>query len=399
MDWQEKTRAKYAAARQHREEDAVDKGDLRSKLVDWLDEKFETVLPRRGEVRDAVILDMGENDIVVDLGANRDGIVPPQDLDLLDEEVLSGLQVGDHVPVVVLSAWRPNEGLLVSINKGLQREDWLRAEKLVDTQKVIEVEVVDVNRGGVLVSLGRLQGFVPNSLISSTPRGLRGEKLAAAKRELVGKTLSVVVIEVNQRRRRLVLSERQAGRVQRQRLLQDLNEGEVIKGVVSSIVDFGAFVDLGGMDGLVHVSELAWTHVDHPADVLDVGDEIEVYVLKVDRDRERISLSRKRLLPDPWFEVAEKLLPGQIVEGTVTSVVDFGAFVDLGQSVEGLVHISEMPAGQGSPAQLESGDPVAVRVLEVEDERRRISLSMRGISSTMSAAMTAAVHEGMAEPS
>jgi small subunit ribosomal protein S1 len=163
---------------------------------------------------------------------------------------------------------------------------------------------------------------------------------------LVGQSLSLAVIEVNQRRRRLVLSERAARRRERQRLLQELAEGQVRTGIVRNLVDFGAFVDLGGLDGLIHISELDWRHVTHPSEVLDVGDEVEVYVLDVDRERRRVGLSRRRLLPDPWDHVTERLREREIVRGTVTNVASFGAFVDIGEGIEGLVHISEVPGGE-----------------------------------------------------
>jgi small subunit ribosomal protein S1 len=288
--------------------------------------------------------------------------------------------------VVVLRTWNRQEGLPVSINKGLQQQDWLRAKDLVESEQVIEAQVVDVNRGGVLVQFGGLRGFVPNSHLTSIPRGLRGQRLREAKSELLGQTLHLVVLEVKPRRRRLVLSERQAERQRREQLLLELNEGDIRTGTVTNLVDFGAFVDLGGADGLIHISELDWKHVDHPREVLNVGDEVEVYVLRVDRKRQRIGLSRKRLLPDPWHTVTDNLIPGQIVGGTVTNVVDFGAFVDLGQGIEGLVHISETPAGKATLAELNPGSPVTVRVLEIDQDRRRIALSLQGMDTTMSMA-------------
>jgi small subunit ribosomal protein S1 len=346
-------------------------------MATWLKEEYSYARPRRGEIREATILDIGENDIIVDLGAKRDGIVPPRDLDLLDETYRASLQVGDHVPVAVLRPQGQQGEVLVSINKGLQQADWLRAEKLVESRESFQAEVTDSNRGGIVVSFGRLRGFVPNSHIASIPRGTRGERLQGAKSRLVGKQIWLVVLEVNQQRRRLVLSEREATRHRRQALLEALTEGEVRTGTVCSIVPFGAFVDLGGIDGLVHISELDWKHVRRPEEAVSVGDEIEVYVLSVDRERERIGLSRKRLLPDPWLTVTEDLNEGQTIQGTVTNVASFGAFVDVGEGVEGLVHVSEMPNGQETRTSLKPGDPVWVQVLRVDDGRRRISLSMR----------------------
>jgi small subunit ribosomal protein S1 len=356
---------------------------LRQQLQELIQDEYDYTRPRRGQVREATVLQVGENDIVVDLEAKRDGIVPPQDLGLLDPEYRASLRAGNRVPVVVLRPWAGQDGIVVSINKGLQQEDWLRAKRFLESGQAFEAEVTGVNRGGVLVSFGRLDGFVPNSHLTSIRRGLRGERLRDAKSELIGRALWLVVLEVNQRRR-LVLSEREAGRQRRQQVLEELTEGEMRTGVVANLVDFGAFVDLGGADGLIHISELDWKHVSHPKEVLGVGDEVEVYVLSVDREKERVGLSRKRLLPDPWYAVTENLHVGQAAEGTVTNVVDFGAFVDLGEGVEGLIHVSQMSGGDVVRAQLEPGSPITVRVLRIDHERRRIGLSLRDVASTVS---------------
>jgi len=355
-----------------------------------IESDYDYARPRRGEVHEAVILAVGENDLVVDLGAKWDGIVPPRDLDFLDEVYRASLKVGDHIPVVVMKPRGRRDGILVSLNQGLQQQDWLRAQNLLESaddapsewrhpEEVFEAEVMDFNRGGVLVAFGRLRGFVPNSHLTSVPRGCRGNRLREMKSKLVGQTLVLVVIEVNQRRRRLVLSERLANRRRRQRLLEELTEGDVRTGVVRNLVDFGAFVDLGGIDGLIHISELDWQHVSHPSEVLNVGDEVKVYVLNVDRERERIGLSRKRLLPDPWHRVIEELHEGDVVHGSVTGVVDFGAFVDIGDGVEGLVHVSEMPAGETTRLALETGTQVDVRVLGIDDWQRQIALRLTDV--------------------
>jgi len=353
----------------------------RAKLAKLIRSDYDYHRPRRGDIVEAVILSIGEHDIVVDLGAKRDGIIPPEDLELVDEEYVAGLQVGDHIPVLVMKAWGRRDGIRVSLNLGLKHKDWLRAQDLLDAGKVVEAEVEEFNRGGVVVQLGGLRGFVPNSHLTSIPRGLKGGSLREAKTQLIGQTLSLAVIEVDQRRRRLVLSERVANRRRRQQLLDELTAGETLTGTVSNIVDFGAFVDLGGLDGLIHISELDWTHVAHPSDVLNVGDEVEVYVIDVDRERKRISLSRKRLLPDPWYEVTETLHRGQTVHGTVTTVTSFGFFVDVGEGVEGLVHMNETPRGPATLMDVSSGTPVTVRVLGIDDGQRRIALRLTSIDN------------------
>jgi len=342
--------------------------------------------PQRGDVLEATILDVGENDIVVGLGGKRDGIILPKDLDLLDEAYREGLEVGDRVPVAVMKTWGRRDGIVVSLNRGLQQQDWLRAKELLESGDVIEAEVTGQNRGGILVSFGGLQGFVPNSHLTEVPRGVRGQRLREAKEALLGQTLSLTVIEVNQRRRRLVLSERAAKRRKREELVETLTEGDVRTGVVRNLVDFGAFVDLGGVDGLIHISELDWRHVNHPSEVLNVGDEVEVYVLSVDRERERIGLSRKRMLPDPWPQVVEELDSGDVVEGTVTGVLDFGAFVDIGQGIEGLVHVSEMPQGKDTRAELKPGQQVEVFILGIDERQHQIALSLSRAESAQESA-------------
>ncbi len=353
----------------------------RERLAALIRGEYDYTRPRRGEVREAVILSIGENDILVDLGGKRDGIVPPKDLDYLDEEYRESLEVGDHVPVFVMQLGGRDDGIQVSLNKGLQWKDWLQAQDLLDSGKIIEREVTDLNRGGILVQFGRVRGFIPNSHLTSIPPGLRGKRMQEAKENLVGQKLPLVVIEVNQRRRRLVLSERAATRRRRQQVLDELTEGDVRTGVVRNLVDFGAFVDLGGIDGLIHISELDWRHVKHPREVLSVGDEVEVYVLDVDRERKRIALSRKRLLPDPWHQVTKNLHAGDVLEGTVSGVVDFGAFVNVGNGVDGLVHVSEMPNRGTTLQELKVGLPVTVSVLEIDEWQHQMALRLQSVDS------------------
>ncbi len=257
---------------------------------------YFTRRPRRGDTLEATILSVSERDLLVELEGKRDGIVPRQDLEQVDEAYLAQLEVGDVIPVRIVKAPFNKSGIVVSLKQGLQNQDWLRAKHLLAEEEVTEVEVTGTNRGGVLVSFGRLQGFVPNSHLSSVPRWLKRKERREKKANLVGATLAVVVIEVNPRRKRLVMSERLAQNKHREALFEELHEGAIRKGVIVNLTDFGAFVNLGGADGLLHISEISWDHVSHPQDVLNVGDEIEVYVLSVDRERERIALSRKRLL-------------------------------------------------------------------------------------------------------
>jgi small subunit ribosomal protein S1 len=353
--------------------------DLQEQLSALIESDYDYTRPRRGDICEAVILFVAKDELIVDLGVKRDGIVPREDLQLLDDGFRANLQAGDCVPVRIRDLRAGGDGIIVSVNQGLAQQDWLRAKEALDRGELCEAEVTDVNRGGVLVSFGRVRGFVPNSHLYSVPPGLRGERLREAKSDLIGKRLTLAVLEAEQRGRRLILSERAANRRRRQELLSSLTPDEERTGIVRNLVDYGAFVDIGGVDGLVHISELDWRHLDHPSDVLDVGDEVEVKILSVDRERERIELSRKRMLPDPWSVVIGELEVDQVVEGHVTNVVDFGAFVDVGRGVEGLIHTSEMPNGKATCARLGRELPIKVRVLRIDSARRRLALSLRGV--------------------
>jgi small subunit ribosomal protein S1 len=356
-------------------------GDVQQTFSALLENDYDYDRPRRGQVCSATVLSIDENEVIVDMGCKRDGIVPRTDLERLDDAYRDSLQIGEEVPVSVLTVSDRQGELVVSLNQGLAQQDWLRAQEMLENSETCEAEVTDVNRGGVIVRFGRLRGFVPNSQLNAVRPGMRGERLDQVKRDLVGSTLWLVVIEVEQKRRRLILSQRAAGSRRRQEVLAELVEGEVKTGKVSNLVKFGAFVDLGGIDGLIHISEMDWKHVDHPSEVLSVGDEVDVYILNVDRERERIGLSRKRLLPDPWPLVVEELRTGQEAAGMVVNVAAFGVFVDLGKGVEGLVHMSEIPK-EVNWKELEPNTQLTVRVLDIDQWRRRIALSLKGVPGT-----------------
>lgn len=351
-----------------------------SEFQQLLESSFNYVPPRRGEIRNAIILQIDEREVIVDMGTKRDGIVPTQDIERLDPKFRDSLKVGMEVPVYVLNPRDQDDNLIVSINMGLQQYDWEKARELLTSEDVVNVIVTGHNRGGILVHWNRLEGFIPSSHLISM--NLSGERRDTWD-DLRDKELVVKVIEVDQDRRRLIFSEREAQKEwraqQKARLLAELKEGDRVKGTVTGLRDFGAFVNLGGADGLIHVSELAWHRVDHPRDVLKVGEEIEVYVLNLDRDSNRIALSRKRLLNDPWEDAAQRYHEGQLVEGTVTNVVDFGAFVALDDGLEGLLHLSEM--GDGSLKEphsyVKKGDRLSLRISHLEPEKRRVGFTQR----------------------
>lgn len=337
----------------------------------------------RGQIRNGIIQQVHHNEIIVDLGVKQDGIVPAQDIDRLDPEFRAELIAGEQVPVYILNPYDADGNVIVSINMGLQKHDWDLAQELLTSQDVVEVNVSGHNRGGVLVRWRRLEGFIPTSHMVTVSPGLTGNDRRESLQEIVGEKLHVKVIEVEPNRRRLIFSEREAQKEwrakEKARLLAELDEGQVITGTVTGLRDFGAFVNLGGADGLIHVSELAWHRVDHPRDVLRIGQEIQVYVLSLDRDTNRIALSRKRLLPDPWVTVMETYHEGQQVEGVVTNVVDFGAFIALDDGLEGLLHLSEM--GDGSLKEphsyVKKGDRLNLCISHLEPERRRVGFTQR----------------------
>ncbi|TVR23856.1 MAG: S1 RNA-binding domain-containing protein [Anaerolineaceae bacterium] len=344
------------------------------------DPSFSPADLRRGEIHNAVILEVREREIIVDLNTKQDGIVRSEDLERLDDEFRRSLNVGDDVPVYILNPRDQDDNLIVSINMGLQRYDWERARKLLTSEEVDSVRVSGSNRGGILVRWRRLEGFIPSSHLTSVGPSVDRRDVMG---DLMGQELVVKVIEVDQDRRRLIFSEREAQKEwrakQKARLLAELQEGDRVSGTVTGLRDFGAFVNLGGADGLIHVSELAWHRVDHPRDILRVGDQIEVYVLNLDRETNRIALSRKRLLSDPWEDAATRYHEGQLVEGTVTNVVDFGAFVALDNGLEGLLHLSEMGDGtlKEPHSYVKKGDRLSLRISHLEPQKRRVGFTQR----------------------
>ncbi len=340
--------------------------------------------PKQGELLTGKILDIQEGSILLDVGLKRDAIIPGQDLDRVDPEIKKNLAVGDQITVGVLRTPLGDDDLLVSLQKGLTQKTWLKAEDLLKNDSLVELEVVDQNKGGLLVAFDNLRGFIPNSHIPAIRRGTGTQKAGEIKGGMIGKTLPLKAIEVNSQERRLVFSARVAQKDQRLKRLDELQIGEVIKSRVVNVVDFGVFVDLEGVDGLVHKSELDWERVPHPSKMFKVGDEIEVKIIGIDKEKERVSLSRKALLPNPWQELAKQYKVGDLVEGVVVSVLDFGAFVEIQHGLQGLVHISEI--GYANPedpkAVVKKGDPVLVKIMGIDPDRERISLSMRRVPIT-----------------
>jgi small subunit ribosomal protein S1 len=349
----------------------------------WLTKDHAYERPRRGQIRQGEILKVEGYGITVDLGLKRDGFVPRADLERLDKEATSSLEPGQKVTARIVRLEDQDGNLVLSLYQARFEEDWNRAQELLESGDVWQGEVIEYNRGGLIVKFGHLRAFVPASHLA---RRLSSHRFEARLEAYVGQELPLKVIEVNRNRRRVILSERlarqQIREQSRERLLNELIEGQVCRGTVRRLCRFGAFVDLGGADGLIHISELAWRQVRHPRETLQVGDEIDVYVLRLDHERKRIGLSLKRLQPNPWTLVDETYTTDQLVSGTVTNVVDFGAFVLLGLGVEGLVHVSELadPPPSDPREMVKGGDELVLRILRIDSSRKRLALSLRQVS-------------------
>jgi len=343
--------------------------------------------PKQGEIRTGVIASIGENEILVSVGTKSEGVISGKEKEQIPAEAFDSFQVGQEIPVYVLNPEDPSGNLVLSYMRAREESDWLDAEKLKASGDAFDCKVIGYNKGGLIVPLGLLRGFVPASQVSVMRRVEENESVDARWSKLVDEPIKVVVIEVDRARHRLILSERSALQETREtikdRLLEDLHEGTVKTGRVTSLADFGAFVNIDGADGLVHLSEVSWERIDHPADVLKVGQEVRVKVIAVDQERKRIGLSIRQLQPDPWVVKATSMKEGQLVEGTITHLTKFGAFAKLDEDLEGLIHISELSDQRiNHPKEVvKEGDVVTLRVIKVDAERRRIGLSLRKVDS------------------
>jgi small subunit ribosomal protein S1 len=335
-----------------------------------------------GDVMDGVIMHLDREEILVDIGSKSEGIVPSREYSSLSADERQALAVGDTILVFVVQPENPEGHAVVSIDRARQEKSWRRLQELHEANEVIEAEVTNYNKGGLLVNLDGVRGFVPASQVTEIRGGDEASKQADMAR-LIGSSLPLKVIEINRHRNRLILSERQAVQerrdVMKERLIDELSEGEVRKGRVSSICDFGAFVDIGGADGLVHLSELSWSRVRHPSEVLRVGQEVDVYVLGINAQEKKIALSIKRTQAEPWSRVAAAYEVGQLVRGTVTQLANFGAFARIEDGIEGLIHVSELVDDRVShPKQVVSeGDDLLLRIIRIDPQRRRMGLSLR----------------------
>ncbi len=352
-----------------------------SQLPDDIGDDFEraidaTVLQfKEGDIVEGSVVSVDAEGAMVDIGYKSEGLIPVRELSIRNNVDPKGVvAVGDRVEAVVLDMEDDEGRMILSKKRAMYERAWGRIQEVSDADGTVEGTVIEVVKGGLIVDIG-LRGFLPASLVDL--RRVRDLD------PFIGDTITAKVIELDRQRNNVVLSRRayleEALAEERSGFLDNLQEGEVREGTISSVVNFGAFVDLGGMDGLVHVSELSWQHVNHPGELVKVGDRVTVKVLEVDRDRERISLSIRQTSDDPWNVFAEAHEIGDVVEGTVTKTVPFGAFVSVAEGVEGLVHVSEIAMHRVESPELELsiGQTANVKITEKDDERRRVSLSIK----------------------
>jgi len=343
--------------------------------------------PKQGEIRTGVIASLGENEILVSIGTKSEGVISGKEKEQIPAETFASFQVGQEIPVYVLNPEDPNGNLVLSYMRAREEKDWLDAETMKASGDAFDGSVIGYNKGGLIVPLGLLRGFVPASQVSVMRRVEENETVDIRWSKMVGEPIKVVVIEVDRARHRLILSERSALQETREtikdRLLDELHEGAIKTGRVTSLAEFGAFVNIDGADGLVHLSEISWERIEHPNEVLKVGQEVRVKVIAVDQERKRIGLSIRQLQPDPWTVKVSSLKEGQLVEGTITHLTKFGAFARLDEDLEGLIHISELSDQRiNHPKEVvKEGDVVTLRVIKVDPERRRIGLSLRKVDS------------------
>ena len=348
-------------------------------------EEYDFPQPQQGDIIQGEILRIDRDVVFIDIGSKRDAMVPYQEVAQLDDEFLENLSTGDTVPVYVTRTPVGSEQLLVSLERGLQELDWERAAKLQEDDTTVELKIVNYNKGGFVVEFGRIQGFVPNSHIPAIQNVYNHDQRTSFKSKQVDNTIKLKIIELDPQRERFVLSAKSAQKDQRKEMLNSLSIGDKFTGHVVNLKHYGAFVDIGnGLVGLLHISRMAWEHINKPDDLFSVGDEVEVLVDKVDVEKEKISLNRKALLPNPWQTFADKQAAGDLVEGEVTAVVDFGAFVRVDEGIEGLLHKNEMniPNDADPSDALAEGDVILVRIVQIDVAQERLSLSTRRVTAS-----------------
>jgi small subunit ribosomal protein S1 len=344
--------------------------------------------PKQGEIRTGMVASKTPGQILVSIGTKSEGVISGKEYEQIPPEELEALAIGQEIPVFVLNPEDQNGNLVLSYVRAREEVSWQETEGLLDSKETIHSSIIGYNKGGLIVPVGGLRGFVPASQISLSRRAaLQGDSPEAKWSKMIGQPINVCVIEVDRERRRLILSERAASAETREslkeRVIEELKEGEVRMGRVTSLADFGAFVNISGADGLVHLSEISWERINHPSEVLKVGQEVKVKVISIDKDKKRIGLSIRQLQSDPWAKEVAKYQVGQLVEGKITRLTKFGAFARLEGEIEGLIHISEISEKRiEHPKEvLHEGDVVTLRVIKIDPDNHRIGLSLRRVES------------------
>ncbi len=355
-------------------------------MSDLMEQSFDFRTFHHGDVVEGVVVHVSASEVLIDIGSKSEGVVSGRELERMGAEARTQLQVGEQVLAYVINPEDKSGNVVLSLSHAQMERDWREAERRFQAGEIFTSVVSGYNKGGLITHIGKVRGFVPASQLTGTSRAVESEeKRAEELARFVGQEMPLKIIEVDRKRNRLILSQRAAMRESRQeqkeKLLTDLVEGTTVRGKVSNLCDFGAFVNLGGADGLIHISELSWGRVTHPREVLKVGEEIEVFVLNVDQDRQRIGLSLKRLQPEPWSQVENRYTVDQVVDGRVTKLASFGAFVRIDDEIEGLIHVSELAERHVSHPKevLEEGDQVTVRIIRIDPDRKRIGLSIKGM--------------------
>lgn len=346
---------------------------------------------RRGVLIEGVVTKTSPLEVTCSLGEEHEGIIPSRELERINRQQFEELlQIGNRLQVYVINPRDHKGRILLSVNRALEEQDWKQAQEFYREHRIFQGFVAGYNKGGLIVRFGRLRGFVPMSQIADSRRWQLGDQADDDKwRKQVNQPISVKVIEVNRKRSRLVLSESAAAREQREKrkaeLISELSVGDVRTGPIVSLADFGVFVDLGGAEGLVHNSELSWRHVKHPRDIFQVGQQVQVEVINIDRGKHRIGLSIKRQELDPWDEVAMRYTTGQLVQATITKLTKFGAFAQLEESPysEGLIHISELAERRVEHPRevVQPGEKVTLRITRIDIRNRRLGLSLKRVNS------------------
>ena len=352
-------------------------------MAGLLEEYVPTKALRRGEIIDGKVMSKSGEGVLVSIGYKSEGFVPVKEMRSVEPEALQELGPGDEIIVYVINPEGPDGASILSIDRARGEQGWRTLEKAMDANETVHGKIIGSNRGGAVVEAEGVQGFIPLSQLVGPARELYVPGGEPPKEGFIGMEVEFKIIELNRRRNRAIFSERAAlqawKQIQKMRLVQELSENEIRRGRVAGISNFGAFVDLGGADGLIHISELSWEQVNSPEDVVHVGQELDVFVLKVDRENLKIALSLRRLQPEPWDEVGSKFHVGQVVKGKVTKLANFGAFARIDGGIEGLIHISELSHQViKHPRDVVSeGDEFDLRIIRIEPERRRLGLSLK----------------------